>query len=150
MSGSFAALSGKTIQAKNCFVCGRENLRGLNVPFYYDGKIINARFTSDKNLCGFDNIVHGGILVALADKAMMHLVWASGLQPVTAEITVKFHGYAKAGDEIGLEASFDKLSPKLIKATCRIKGLAGTKIAAARGKFLPFSQGEGSVFRKTF
>jgi len=150
MSDSLAAPKGKKIQARNCFVCGRENPRGLDIPFYFDGSSIAARYRSNKSLCGFDDIVHGGILFALADEAMMHLVWAPGLRAITAEVTMRFHGYAIAGDEISLKASFDECSPKLIKATCRIKNSAGTKIATARGKFLPFSREKSAIFKKTF
>lgn len=150
MVDSHSAPSAKRIQSKNCFVCGRENHRGLNVPFFYDGNSVSASYIPDRNLCGFDGVVHGGIIFALADEAMMHLLWASGLRAVTAEVTIRFHGSIKAGEPIEINASFDNTTSRIIRATCRVRTSDGTKIATAQGKFLPLKENEKLIFRKTF
>lgn len=137
------------IQAKNCFVCGYDNPRGLNIPFHYDGEKITARFTPDIDLCGFEGVVHGGILFALCDEAMMHLIWASGHRAITAEITMRFHRHSEAGKEILISAAFESIGSHLIKAQCSLSDADG-KIATARGKFLPMSEKEKSFFRKKF
>lgn len=150
MSASFAASGSRQIQSKNCFVCGRENPNGLNIPFFFDGDRVTARLTTNANHCGFDGIVHGGILFALADEAMMHLIWASGLKAITAEVIIRFHDFAAIGEEIVIESSFVDKSPRLIKAMCLLAKPDGSKIATARGKFLPFSDFETGIFKKTF
>ena len=150
MTGSSAIPRGEKIQAENCFVCGRHNPRGLNVPFYFENEKIEARYIPDENLCGFDDVVHGGILFALADEAMMHLIWRSGLRAITAEITMRFHGHAKAGEAVSLEASFVERAGRLIKAKCMLIDDQGGRIATANGKFIPFSKGEETVFRKKY
>jgi hypothetical protein len=108
------------IQAKNCFVCGYDNPRGLNIPFHYDG-----------------------------EKIMMHLIWASDHRAVTAEVTMRFHRHSEAGKEIQISASFESIGSHLIKAECILSDAEG-RIATARGKFLPMSEKEKTFFRKKF
>lgn len=93
--------------------------------------------------------MHGGILFALCDEAMMHLIWASGQRAITAEITIRFHRHAEAGKEILISACFESIGSHLIKAECRLSDVDG-KIATAKGKFLPMSQKEKTLFRKKF
>jgi len=140
----------RRLQAKNCFVCGSENPRGLKIPYYYDGKRVKTEFVPGSELCGFDNIVHGGIVFSLADEAMMHLIRASGLRAITAEIAMRYHGFAKVNVKISLLAEFESITEKLIKAKCVLLDYKGKKIATARGKFLPFSRGDETVFKKQF
>jgi len=142
--------AGKRLQAKNCYICGYDNPRGLRVPFYYDGARIKCEFIPGPELCGFDNIVHGGIIYSLADEAMMHLIWASGSKAVTAEIIMRYHGFARVNEKITLSAEFEDISARLIKAKCLLFDKDGMKIATARGKFLPFSKGDQDIFTKQF
>lgn len=140
----------RKLQAKNCFICGYDNSRGLKIPFYYDGTSVSSEFTPGRELCGFDNIVHGGIVFALADEAMMHLIWASDLRAVTAEIVMRYHGFAKVDEVIKLSADFDSVTERLVKAKCVLTNDRAGKIATARGKFLPFSKGDEDTFKKQF
>lgn len=142
--------SSRKLQAKNCFICGYDNSRGLRIPFYFDGTSVKCEFVPGPELCGFDDIVHGGIVFSLADEAMMHLIWASDLRAVTAEITMRYHGFAKVNDKIKLTAEFDSITKRLIKAKCLLFNASGEKIATARGKFLPFSRGDENKFTKQF
>jgi uncharacterized protein (TIGR00369 family) len=138
------------IQARDCFICGTENPAGLNIPFYFDGKTITAEYAPGAGLCGFDGIVHGGIVYSLADEAMMHLIWASGLRATSAEITMRYHNFAKTGELLKLRAEFVNVGPRLIKARCLMKNARDEKIATASGKFLPFAEGDEKVFSKRF
>ena len=140
----------RKLQARNCFVCGSDNSRGLRIPFYYDGTSVRAEFVPNEDLCGFDGMVHGGIIFSLADEAMMHLIWASGMKAITAEITMRYHNYARTNREINLTADFEMVGKRLIKAKCEIYNDSGKKIATARGKFLPFSGDDEKVFKKRF
>ena len=150
MNGGSPDSSTEILQAKNCYVCGYDNPRGLNIPFYYQANAVTAKFTPDEAYCGFDGIVHGGILFALCDEAMMHLIWGSGLRAITAEVKMRFHRYARVGEEIEVSASFVSRSPRLIKAVSLLRRTGGEKIATAQGKFLPLSDKERQIFRKQF
>ena len=138
------------LQAKNCYVCGKDNPKGLNIPFYYHDHTVTAKFTPDRAYCGFDGIVHGGILFALCDEAMMHLIWASELRAITAEVKMRFHHHTTVGEEIEVSASFVSKSPRLVKTVSHLHHTGGEKIATAQGKFLPLSDKERQIFRKQF
>ena len=142
--------SNTKLQAKYCFVCGSENQRGLRIPFYFDGKQVLTEFIPRPEYCGFDDKVHGGILFSLADEAMMHLIWASGLRAITAEVTIRYHDYASINEKIRLTAGLVETGKKLIKAECRIFDDTGRKIATAKGKFLPFFGDDKELFKKSF
>jgi uncharacterized protein (TIGR00369 family) len=140
----------RKLQARDCFVCGSDNPRGLKIPYYFDGSKVKTEFIPGSDLCGFDNIVHGGIVFSLADEAMMHLIWASGLRAITAEVTMRYHNYAKVNEKINIMAEFEQVGAKLIKAKCALLNDGGKKIATAKGKFLPFSGNDYETFKKRF
>ncbi len=138
------------LQAKNCFVCGYDNPRGLRLPFYYDGETVCTTFTPADWMSGFEKVVHGGILFSIADEAMMHLLWARGLRAITAEVTMRYHNYAPTGKEIKIKAEITEQSGHLIKGKCYLTNLDNEKIATAIGKFLPFSEKDFRDFEKVF
>ena len=138
------------LQAKNCFVCGYDNPRGLNLPFYYDGEMVSATFTPAEWMSGFEKVVHGGILFSIADEAMMHLLWAAGIRAITAEVTIRYHNYAPTGNELRISAEITEKAEHLIKAKCVLTNSDGEKIATASGKFLPISEKEFGEINKVF
>lgn len=138
----------RRIQFKDCFVCGSENPSGLNIPFFYDGKTIRAEYSPGAELCGFDGIVHGGVIYSLADEAMMHLIWASALRATSAEVTIRYHNYAIVNEILRVTAEFENVAPRLIRARCRIVNKENKKVATAVGKFLPFAGGNEDTFKK--
>jgi len=150
MSSTPRLAAGGEIRSEYCFVCGRNNPRGLNIPFNFANRKVTAVYTPEKEYCGFDNIVHGGILSTLADEAMMHLIWSSDLRAATAEIVMRFHSTAIIGQKILIEAEFLERSDKLIRCQCRLRDSEGRKIASAKGKFLPLTEKELADFKKSF
>jgi hypothetical protein len=59
---------GEKLQAKNCFVCGCDNKLGLNAPFYFNGKTVEARFTPGDHLSGFEKSFMAESFLHLAMK----------------------------------------------------------------------------------
>ena len=150
MSNDDLKTAPRMLQSKDCYVCGIENPAGLKISFFYDGSSVSAEFTPGEEFCGFNGIVHGGIIYALADEAMMHLVWASGRRATSAEIKMRYHNYARTGVKLKLTAEFEEIKPRLITARCRISDNDERKIATASGKFLPFADGDEEIFKKRF
>ena len=119
-----------------CFVCGDRNPRGLHVRFSTEGEWVRARFTADKSLLGYEHAVHGGIISALLDEA---LIWAvhskTGRFGVTAELNVRF------------------LKPLRVVTVCFVEGrvveikkrlcVAESWVIDAEGK--PYARGSGKV-----
>ena len=85
-----------------CFVCGKENPSGLGVDFEIDQewRSISAKFTPSDIHQGYEMIVHGGVLSALLDEAMVKLTVSLGIPAMTAEMTVKFKAPAAPGEEL--------------------------------------------------
>lgn len=57
-----------------CFACGSENPFGLHMHLYSDGHIVMARTAVPGHMCGWGNLIHGGILTTLLDETMS---WAA-------------------------------------------------------------------------
>ncbi|MFX0136626.1 MAG: PaaI family thioesterase [Candidatus Hodarchaeota archaeon] len=75
-----------------CFVCGQKNPIGLKLIFYIEDKsCIVAEFTPKKEHCGWEKVVHGGIICSVMDEAMsctvLHIAKLAG---VTKKLNVKF------------------------------------------------------------
>lgn len=54
----------------NCFGCGTTNAHGLRMKFYTDGQSLFSWVTVPGHLCGWDNLVHGGVLATILDEIM--------------------------------------------------------------------------------
>ena len=59
----------KQPNSDHCFVCGRDNPRGLRMTFYDNGDDeVVSDFTIAPEYEGYPSIVHGGILVTNLDE----------------------------------------------------------------------------------
>ncbi|MBN8458678.1 MAG: PaaI family thioesterase [Verrucomicrobia bacterium] len=81
----------KHLHNRDCYVCGEGEPCGLGVEFVIgpDGSATadwqpSARFQS------FPDRLHGGVLAALADGAMLHALLGMGLGGVTVEMSVRY------------------------------------------------------------
>ena len=54
----------------SCFVCGPDNPSGLHMNFLTDGQCVVSRVVVPDHLCGWRNLVHGGIISAILDEIM--------------------------------------------------------------------------------
>ena len=120
-----------------CYVCGKRNPAGLKVDFAInrEERSIKAAFTPSDIHQGYEGIVHGGILSALLDEAMVKLAFNLGIPAVTAEISVKFKAPAAPGSELVIAGKITSESKRLLLAEAKIE--RGTSIIAeAKGKLL--------------
>jgi acyl-coenzyme A thioesterase PaaI-like protein len=120
-----------------CFVCGKENPAGLGVDFKIDReqRAIGAKFTPSDIYQGYEGIVHGGILSALLDEAMVKLTVGLGTPAVTAQMTVTFRVPSAPGDELFISGRLTHESRRLIQAEAKIER-GPILIAEAKGKLL--------------
>jgi acyl-coenzyme A thioesterase PaaI-like protein len=83
----------KQASARNCFICGVENLNGLQIKFYQPepGKVV-ANYSVPARFEGYPGIVHGGVVSAMLDEVAGR-AFITGDPPrfmVTAKISVRF------------------------------------------------------------
>ncbi len=129
---------------QRCYVCGKQNPVGLAVDFEINAQTrsIRARFTPSDVHQGYEGIVHGGILSALLDEAMVKLAFGLGIPAVTAEMTVKFISPAAPGEDLNVSGSLTHEARRLIQAEARIER-GPVIIAEAKGKLLRISSKPG-------
>ena len=57
-----------------CFGCSPINTAGLKMKFATDGESVVSSLTVPGHLCGWDNLVHGGVIATILDEIMS---WAA-------------------------------------------------------------------------
>jgi uncharacterized protein (TIGR00369 family) len=58
----------------NCFGCSPRNTSGLQMTFYTNKKAVYSKVKVPEHLCGWNNLVHGGVLSTILDEIMS---WAA-------------------------------------------------------------------------
>jgi len=97
----------------NCFGCSPINPSGLHMRFFTDGRAVYSRLQVPPHLCGWSNIVHGGVLTTILDEIMS---WAAIrlLQriAVTRTIRVDFLKPVPVGTDLQAEGRVRAPGPK--------------------------------------
>ena len=119
-----------------CFICGEKNPIGLHIPFQLQGGKVHAEFVPAKVLQGYKNIIHGGIIAAILDEAMVKSAILQNIPAVTAEITIRFKNPLHIEEKILIEAHIDMIRRKIIEASSLIKKTDNTIIAEANSKLI--------------
>ena len=88
----------------NCFGCSPNNSSGLQMKLYTDGKSIISWVIVPEHLCGWNNVVHGGVISTILDEIMgwagMYLLKKIIL---TKSMTVDFIKPLYFGNELRVE-----------------------------------------------
>jgi len=58
----------------NCFGCSPTNPSGLQMKFYTNDSSVFSEIMVPKHLCGWNNLIHGGVLSTILDEIMS---WAA-------------------------------------------------------------------------
>ncbi len=97
----------------NCFGCSPTNPSGLRMRFLTDGEAVYSRLKVPEHLCGWSNIVHGGVLTTILDEIMswsaIHLLKRIAL---TQNIAVEFLKPVHVGGELRAEGRILETSAK--------------------------------------
>lgn len=119
-----------------CFICGKANPIGLKVDFQVDreGLRIKGLFTPRREHEGYKGILHGGLVAALLDEAMVKLLWEAGIPAVSAALDVRLARPARVGEPISISGWVDSVKGRLILAAARIEDAGGNLVAEARSR----------------
>jgi uncharacterized protein (TIGR00369 family) len=123
---------------QGCFVCGKQNARGLRLDFALDPAHdeIVARFAFPQETQGFENIVHGGFVSMLLDESMAKACLEKGFRAVTAKMELRFKKPVLVGEEIEVRGSVVEVKGKKVFTRARCTGSSGELKALAVGFFL--------------
>ncbi len=119
------------IDDRYCFACGEKNPIGMHLKFTVNGDRIETRYIFPKELQGYKDTVHGGMISLLLDEVMVNLPWLKLKVPVvSAEIRVRLKSPLKVGEEVIAKAYIKKQKGRIfvIKGEI-IKGKTGELIA---------------------
>lgn len=89
---------------KHCFGCSPVNPAGLKMEFYTDEQSIISWVSVPEHLCGWNNLVHGGVVSTILDEVMgwaaIHLL---KLIVLTKTMTIDFLQPVFIDDELKAE-----------------------------------------------
>lgn len=125
----------------NCFGCSSVNPSGLQMKFFTDGQAVYSRVRVPEHLCGWSNIVHGGVLTTILDEIMswsaIHILKRIAL---TRSMSVEFVKPVQVGSELRAEARVREANAKNDAITEGvIYGPRGDACARATANFKVFS-----------
>jgi len=120
-----------------CFACGEKNPISLGLKFsFYENNKVKAEFIPDKNLQGFKDVIHGGIISTVLDEAMAQVVNMKGFKAVTAEIKVRFKKPVPLGKIYTIKGILKKQNNKLLLTEALLIDEDDTLYASSEAKFM--------------
>jgi len=124
------------VDNNKCFACGSENPDGLHLQFTYapDGGKVTTTFSPPQKFQGWQDVVHGGILITLLDEIMAKAAVHQGYSVLTGEITAKFKQPAKVMQQLRCEGEVEAVKKKLLYARAAVYAGDGTVVAQATSK----------------
>lgn len=88
----------------NCFGCSPSNPHGLHLQFFAGEGSVATWVTVPEHLCGWENIVHGGILATILDEVMGRAVlYQLKCLTMTKSMDIRFMKPAYVGRELRAE-----------------------------------------------
>jgi uncharacterized protein (TIGR00369 family) len=122
----------------HCMVCGQEPVPSGVLPLLFtqdaEGKVC-AEFQVGACHQGYTGLMHGGMTSTLLDAAMTHCLLMSGIQALTAELTVRFMAPIRVGQTLQVSAQLlgERRGIYQLEAWLHL-GAQG--VARATGKFI--------------
>ena len=99
-----------------------------------DGSV-SANFLGHCALEGYPGLLHGGVIAALLDGAMINCLFARGIRRLTAELKVRYHAGVVAAEDASLQAWVEDDAYGLFQLRAELRQ-GGTVKASATGKFM--------------
>ena len=135
----------------NCFGCSPTNKSGLQMKFYTNESAVYSNVTVPEHLCGWNNLVHGGVLSTILDEIMS---WATiyllKRVPMTKSITVDFLKPVYVGREMTVRGKvLEELGEREALMEGKIFDDNEVCCARARGTFAVFSPAVAKRLRIT-
>ena len=122
-----------------CFVCGRDNPRGLRIKVKYspDEMAAETKLALPREYQGWAGVIHGGILSTLLDEMMAHAVWRFAGPGVTLSMEVRFHHPLKPEEAILVRGVLAPVNSSRRSAQAEITRESDSqRIATAKSRFL--------------
>jgi uncharacterized protein (TIGR00369 family) len=125
----------------NCFGCSPVNTSGLQMTFFTNEKAVYSKVTVPKHLCGWNNLVHGGVLSTILDEIMSwSAIYLLKRVAMTKSMSVDFLKPVYVGNLLKAEGTvLDKKGKHEALMEGRIYNEDDVCCASATAKFAVFS-----------
>jgi len=120
----------KLVRDNFCFVCGKDNPKGMHLSFEKRQDGVYAKFSLPHYYQGYENVIHGGVISLILDEAMAYLQDYEE-RFLTGRITVKFHTLLRADEEVEVKAWIERDKGRYKVARALMKKTDGTTVAEA-------------------
>jgi uncharacterized protein (TIGR00369 family) len=135
------------ISDSNCFACGSINSCGLQMQFYSHEQSVISWLSVPNHLCGWDNLIHGGVISTILDETMSWTaIYLLKKIILTKSMTVDFMKPIYVGTKLKAEGMVSK---RINKREASMEGFiyndAGVLCAKSRGTYVLF---EAKVAKK--
>ncbi|HPP36323.1 MAG TPA: PaaI family thioesterase [Clostridiales bacterium] len=125
------------VNIHNCYGCGKDNPVGLRLNISHIGDKSHIEFEVKPQYCGYPGVLHGGLAAVLFDEAMFHAIAKSGIEAVTASMSIEYISPAFEGHILVCEGEIENRDGRKIDVVATLTDKAsGRIIAKARGRFL--------------
>jgi len=129
------------INFEGCFVCGPDNQCGLKAVFRnLDDGAVEGTFTPDSAHCGYEGVVHGGILMGFLDEVLGRLSFRKDRLFLTHTLEVSFRQAAAPDVPLRAVATLKEWSRRQFTAEGTIFNPDGEVVATSNGRFLIMSE----------
>jgi uncharacterized protein (TIGR00369 family) len=108
--------------SQGCYVCGTENVAGLQIPFRrHPGGGSRADYVSRPEHAGWPGVIHGGFLFTLMDEAVSWACRFAGSRCVTAKAEARFRAPARVGMALVVTGRVVTTTSRVLRATAEIR-----------------------------
>jgi len=120
-----------------CFVCGQDNPAGLKLTFWARGREARTEWTPEMKFCGYDGIVHGGVVATVLDEIMG---WAGWLEYrkyyFTMKIEIRYRKPVYANTNYRVESHLTVCRDKIYLAEGEIISPEGETVASGKATYM--------------
>ena len=121
----------------NCFGCSPTNAQGLQLRFWVSEQGCFTQCTIPDHLCGFDGLVHGGIIATLLDEVAAWTIIAHlGRIGVTREMLTRFLKPVPTNTELVVEGRVINHDERSADLHSTIRSADGTLLAEGESKWV--------------
>jgi uncharacterized protein (TIGR00369 family) len=120
----------------SCFVCSEGHPHGLGLRFRHTGDGVVCLTTISGTFCGFDGMVHGGIISTLMDEAAAYALFARhGKLGVTREMSTRFLKPVSTGIELRVVGRVESFASSGAEVSMAIYDPKGELLAEGRSSW---------------
>jgi uncharacterized protein (TIGR00369 family) len=112
----------------DCFACSSPN--GLKLQFWHAPEGAESKYVVSPAYCGFDGLVHGGIIATMLDEASCWAIFARlGRLGVTQAMNTKYHKPVRTETELTIRARIAEHDARRAVVLAFISDAEGTVLA---------------------